>query len=286
VSKQICPVCQSELISGYRSWHLMCKSCGYEKANLQPIINYHAAHQLIDEVAREDGLRDLRISNFKKLLKIIKMLKPNGGCLLDVGCAHGWFIEAAKNDFDVSGLEPDKKVCDAASRHGLPVRMGYFPDALDDSEKFDVIVFNDVIEHIPGVEFILASCRERLNKGGLLVLNLPSSNGVFYRLSKIFCRFGVSSFFERMWQKNLPSPHLHYFNMPNLINLLENNGFEIKVKGSLSTLRLAGLYTRVSYTGKLDRLSRIFVYVSTALFLPVLKILPSDIIYVVAIQKH
>ena len=285
MSNEICPVCQSELSAGYRSWHLLCKSCGYEKANLQPTINLHSAHQLIDEDARETGLRDLRISNFKKLLRSIKSLNPSGGRLIDVGCAHGWFLETAINDFDVFGLEPDKNVFDVTSRRGLPVRMGYFPDALDESEKFDVIVFNDVIEHIPDIERTLASCHQRLNEDGLLVLNLPSSNGIFYGLSKIFCRFGYPGFFERLWQKDLPSPHLHYFNLTNLIYLLKNSGFDVKIKGDLSTLSLSGLYTRVSYAGNLSVVACVLVCIGVALVLPILKILPSDIVYVVATRK-
>jgi 2-polyprenyl-3-methyl-5-hydroxy-6-metoxy-1,4-benzoquinol methylase len=244
-----------------------------------------AAHQLIDENARETGLQDLRISNFKKILKSIKSLKPNGGHLIDVGCAHGWFLEAAENDFDIFGLEPDKNVYDATASRGLPVRMGYFPDALEDNEKFDVIVFNDVIEHIPDIEHILASCYKRLNEDGLLVLNLPSSNGIFYRLSKIFCYFGCTSFFERLWQKGLPSPHLHYFNLANLIFLLKSNKFDVKIKGNLSTLSLSGLYTRISYTGNLGIRLCILLYIGLALMLPILKIMPSDIFYVVATRK-
>ena len=285
MSNEICPSCHSELSNGYLPWHLQCKNCGYEKANLQPTINLDAAHQLIDENARKTGLQDLRISNFKKLLKSIKSLKPNGGNLIDVGCAHGWFLEAAINDFDVFGLEPDKNVYDATASRGLPVRMGYFPDALDDNEKFDVIVFNDVIEHIPDIEYILSCCYRRLNEDGLLVLNLPSSNGIFYRISKIFCYFGYPGFFECLWQKNLPSPHLHYFNLVNLICLLKNNKFDVKIKGNLSTLSLSGLYTRISYTGNLGVILCALVYIVVALVLPILKIMPSDIIYVIARRK-
>jgi SAM-dependent methyltransferase len=283
---EICPICQSELFVGQQSWHLLCKRCGYEKGTLKSTINLHSAHQLIDENARETGLRELRNSNFKKLLTNIKLLKPSGGRLLDVGCAHGWFLESAKkNGFDPFGVEPDKNVFDANSRRGLPVRMGYFPDALDENEKFDVIVFNDVIEHIPDIERVLESCHQRLNKHGLLVLNLPSSSGVFYKLSKIFCRFGFAGFFERLWQKDLPSPHLHYFNLSNVAFLLKNNGFDIKHTGSLSTLCLSGLYTRISYTGDIGFIARIFVYIGVAISLPILKILPSDIVYVVSRRK-
>jgi SAM-dependent methyltransferase len=279
---EICPSCHCGLSNGYFSWYLQCRNCGYEKGNLQPTINLNEAHQLIDENAREKGLQNLRKDNFKKLLKSIKSLKPNGGNLIDVGCAHGWFLETAINDFDVFGLEPDKHVYDATVSRGLPVRIGYFPDGLDDNEKFDVIVFNDVIEHIPDIEHILASCYQRLNEDGLLVLNLPSSSGVFYRLSKIFCYFGFPGFFERLWQKGLPSPHLHYFNLANLICLLKNNKFEVKIKGNLSTLSLSGLYTRISYTGNLGVILCSLVYICVAIMLPILRIMPSDIIYVIA----
>jgi SAM-dependent methyltransferase len=282
MSNELCSVCLSELSAGYQQWHLLCRRCGYEKAVLQPTINLSPAHQAIDENARERGLRELRISNFKKLLSAVKSLKPDGGRLLDVGCAHGWFLDTAKNDFEVLGLEPDRNIFEAASHRGLPVRMGYFPDALNDGEKHDVIIFNDVIEHVPDIVFILESCYECLSKGGLLVLNLPSSSGIFYKLSKIICRLGYSGFFERMWQKDFPFPHLHYFNLSNLVNLLGNNKFDVKAKGSLSTLSLHGLYARVSYAGNRNFIVRICVYVSVALSLPILRILPGDIIYVVS----
>lgn len=277
-----CPICHNKLTVGVRPWHFVCENCKYENSNLEPTINSHSSHQLIDEDDRETGLRELRIRNFNILLASIKSLKPNGGTLLDVGCAHGWFLDAAKNDYKVLGLEPDKTIFDATLRRGQRVRMGYFPSALEARECFDIIVFNDVIEHIPDIKHILSSCHKSLNKDGLLVINLPSSNGVFYILSKVFCRLGFVGFFERLWQKDLPSPHLHYFNSSNLIDLLKGNGFDVCSKGSLSTLGLAGLYTRVSYTGSLNPVARIFVYVNVALLLPILKILPSDIIYVIA----
>jgi 2-polyprenyl-3-methyl-5-hydroxy-6-metoxy-1,4-benzoquinol methylase len=285
MSNERCPICTVALSVGERSWHSVCKGCGYEKGNLLPAINCFSSDQLIDEDARVSGLREIRMSNFKKLVARIKELSPNKGSLLDVGCGHGWFHEVAINDFKILALEPDKKIFAVTSRRGIPVRKGYFPEALDELERFDVIVFNDVIEHIPDIKSVLASCRHRLNKDGLLVLNLPSSNGVFYRLSKIICRFGFPVFFERLWQKNLPSPHLHYFNLSNVIALLRNNGFEIKKKGSLSTICLAGLYARITYIGNLGDVARICVYLCVTLFLPILKILPSDIIFVISKRK-
>lgn len=282
-----CPVCNSQLSNGYCFWHFFCENCAYESSNFQQTINTNnTAHELIDEGAREKGLHRLRLRNFEKILESIIALQPNGGSLLEVGSAHGWFLEAAKKYFVVLGIEPDDNVYNANIHRNLPVRRGYFPDSLNESEKFDVIVFNDVLEHIPDMKNTFESCRQHLNKGGLLVLNLPSSNGVFYRLSKTFCRFGGGVFlFDRLWQKGLPSPHLHYFNQHNLACLLKQNNFSVTSKGSLSTLRLSGLYARISYTGDTNIIIRIITYMFIALILPILKILPSDIIYVIAKQS-
>jgi len=277
-----CPVCRGPMKSSLQHWRFFCSVCAYEQSNLLPTINEHAAHEQIDEVARETGLRELRLANFKILLKAISQLQPAGGRLLDVGCAHGWFVETAMTQFDVLGIEPDTAIYASSAARGLPVRNGYFPEALQDGETFDVIVFNDVLEHIPPVIDVLRSCHQRLNDGGYLVVNLPSSDGVFYRLSRLFARAGFKGFFERLWQKDLPSPHVHYFNESNLAELLQHTGFVSVVRGRLPVLSLAGLYTRISYTGKMGIVSRVAVYCGVAICLPLLRLLPSDIIYLIA----
>jgi 2-polyprenyl-3-methyl-5-hydroxy-6-metoxy-1,4-benzoquinol methylase len=282
---KICPVCKDTLSQGLQSWHFICRKCKYENSNFNERINLQSAHGLIDEGARETGLKELRADNFNRLLTRIKELKPEGGRLLDVGCAHGWFLETAERDFDVLGIEPDEVVFNSTARKGLPVRKGYFPDVLEEYEKFDVIIFNDVIEHIPDIEAALASCRSHLNEGGLLVLNLPSRDGIFYRLSKLLAQVGFVGFFERLWQKGLPSPHLHYFNIENLVRLLEDHGFESKTRGGLNAVGLSGLYTRVSYTGNYGYLTRIALCCGIVLLIPMLSILPRDIIYVMSRRK-
>lgn len=277
-----CPVCDSPMEESFRNWHFFCPGCAYERSSLTPAINENRAHENVDETARETGLRELRISNFKILLNGIYQLKPEGGRLLDVGSAHGWFIETAMGTYDVLGIEPDEKVCASSAARGLLVRNGYFPDALLDAETFDVIVFNDVLEHIPPVVDILQSCKERLNEGGYLVVNLPSSNGLFYRAAKVFARLGYNGFFDRLWQKGLPSPHVHYFNETNLAQLLERHGFVMVVNGQLPVVSLTGLYSRISFAGKMNRISKAVIYCAVALSLPILKLFPNDIIYLIA----
>ena len=285
MSREICPVCSSNLKEGLQQWHQSCTGCDYEKAMFKPAINLHAEHYRVDEVGRESGLKQLRINNFKLIHREIIQLKGAGGRLLDVGCAHGWYLNIAKNDFEVTGLEPDKTIYDLAAKLGLPVRNGYFPDILTADEKFDVIIFNDVIEHIPNINATLDHCRSRLNNGGLLVLNLPSNQGIFYKTSKLLCRFGLTSFFDRMWQKGLPSPHLHYFSQSSLLTILRKHNFSVRGSGNLPSLQASGLYTRITHTGSHNLVSKLLLYALVSLSLPFLSLLPKDIIYVAAIKE-
>lgn len=170
-------------------WHSQCPHCGYEAATLQVSINVPQAHMSIDEEAREASLKALRQANFAEIVDHARIYAPPGGRrLLDVGSTHGWLLEAATPTFDVLGIEPDAAIGSKAALRGIPVRQGYFPDALDARERFDVIVFNDVIEHIPDIGSALCACHERLDPGGTLILNLPNSRGFFYRLSKLLVR--------------------------------------------------------------------------------------------------
>ena len=281
--KQMCPICSGALGPGLESWHAVCQHCGYEKADLLPAINSEVAHRMIDESDRAVALHGLRSGNFQTLIVAIKHLLPKGGRLLEVGSAHGWFLEAAQKDFDVLGIEPDKQVISEA---GLPVLEGFFPDILNAEDKFNIIVFNDVFEHLPDIALALDACLHHLEQGGLLVLNLPNSRGVFYLFSKLAHRAGYKLFFERMWQKGLPSPHLHYFNFSNMLVLLKNHGFQVRTRGTLPTLGVKGLYTRIRCAGNFSPVSSVLVYCIAILAIPLLKLLPGDIIYMIAARTR
>lgn len=276
-----CPVCENDLSRGLTSWHLVCTVCLYESAILTPHINVESVHASVDEVSRESGLKTLRISNFERLLNKIRQLKGHGA-LLEIGCAHGWFLEKAQSAFDVFGVEPDQSIYAGVQGKGLNVRLGYFPEVLEPGEVFDVIVFNDVLEHIPDVNRVLDACRRHMADKGILVINLPNSRGVFYRISKLLCKLSVPSFFERLWQKGLPSPHVHYFDSSNLARILRVHDFVIRAGGRLSTVEASSLYDRVAYAGSGSVVRDLLVCVGIIGLLPLQSILPSDIVYLIA----
>jgi 2-polyprenyl-3-methyl-5-hydroxy-6-metoxy-1,4-benzoquinol methylase len=275
----VCIVCGTPKAAGLADWHSTCVSCAYESGALEGGINEQEHMARLDENERETGLKALRLENFREIVAYARQFAAPGATrLLDVGSAHGWFLEMAGDHFDVLGVEPDVEVGTRAAARGLAVRSGYFPQALADGEHFDVIVFNDVIEHIPDIRSALAACAARLNTGGILILNLPNSRGFFYRLSKVLARIGWRGPFDRLWQKDLPSPHVHYFRLENLARLVGQHGFELVHSAELPSLRAKGLLARMRCVGNVPAVSLYAQYLVILCAIPVLRVFPSDII--------
>lgn len=282
MSLEYCPVCHGELAADIKPWHLVCKECHYEGSKLEPRIVERAASGDLDEVAREHALLALRQRNFKVIAHEISRLVPrNEGAvrprLLDVGCAHGWFMQACEESFDVLGIEPDEAVAIAASKRVGPIRQGFFPDILSSNEKFDVIVFNDVLEHIPDIVSTLRACNKHLSAGGLLVINAPCRLGAIYRFSKLLARSGWSRSFDRMWQLGFPSPHVHYLDTQTVGQLAKAANFEMVKRSKLPSVASEGLYSRIRYSNEISRFKAVLIALAVLLSIPVLRLLPSDI---------
>lgn len=275
----VCPVCGSTLQPALTSWHFECAGCSYEGSNLEPKILEQAVGGDLDEAERESGLSALRKSNFQLLAERLDTLMAGrtGGRLLDVGSAHGWFLDATSGRLEGLGLEPDVAVADAARRRGVPVRSGFFPDALADDERFDVISFNDVLEHIPDINKTLDACRERLQPGGLLVINAPSRRGVLYRISRVMQRFGMAGPFERLWQRGFPSPHVHYLDTRVIEALAGRHGFRLEDRMSLPSMKVQGLYSRIRYAKDVPVAKAMAMTAALGVAYPVLAVLPPDI---------
>lgn len=278
----MCPVCGGTLVSGVRRWHLVCRVCHYEGSDLEPHIEACSESTNLDEAARERALSTLRRRNFLAILdRITSMVQLNElgprPCLLDVGCAHGWFMQVCKERFEVVGIEPDKVVAEQARKRVGPIRQGFFPGVLADDEKFDIIVFNDVLEHIPDVVATLKACNKHMHTRGLLVVNAPCRLGVIYRFTKLIAKVGSLLPFERMWQFGFPSPHVHYFDANSIGRLGMATGFEVEKQARLPSVVASGLYSRVRYSKKVSRARAALVAFAVLLSIPVLKLLPSDI---------
>ena len=276
----LCPACDGQLVTGLREWHRCCTRCSYEGSTLQSHILEQAQGGDLDETERERALASLRQANFRRVANRLRILfagtshRPR---MLDVGCAHGWFMEANSERFDVFGIEPDVAVANVSAARGLAVRGGFFPSALEPSERFEAIVFNDVLEHIPDINATLQACAEHLTSKGWLVVNAPCRRGFLYRLAKLLTKTGIGAPFDRLWQLGFPSPHVHYLDADSMRRLATRNGFRLDAQICLPSVSVRGLYARIQYAAEVPMIKALGLTVALTVAKPLLAWLPSDI---------
>ena len=272
-----CSICNAGMNRGLEHWHFVCKSCSFEASNLKPEINIDETHARIDEASRFDALTALRIENFAHILTRLKKHLPPPATILDVGCAYGWFLQSAKDaEYEPYGIEPENQIAsDADKKHGH-VRSGFFPDILASEEKFNAIIFNDVFEHLPDIRASARSIYDHLNSGGIAIINGPNRNGFFYRVSRALRMAGWKMPFFRMWQHGFASPHISYFTPDDLAALYQQAGFEEIDRFPVASLRIKGLWSRLSYDTRQPLIVRIMVWCASVCAMPIITMFPSD----------
>jgi SAM-dependent methyltransferase len=268
-------------------WLFRCGQCGLLASSLTPHIPSEVQSTSIDEERRMLALADIRRRNNNILLDHIeRVIGPQSKDLLDVGSGLGFFLSDAKaRGFKVLGIEPDATVVDKARATGVPTRQGYFPDCIAGGEAFDVIVFNDVLEHLPALTETLDACTRHLKWGGLLVLNCPNQRGFFYRAADILDRLRISGPFDRMWQRGLASPHVWYFEPHHLRRLGNRHNLGCVDAIELLPLSLRGLTHRIFYVRDQSKLMGVLTLIAVLTIVPILSLLPRDTAIVILQKK-
>ena len=283
-SEIVCALCEAPMEPDVAPDTFHCTNCDYFVSKFPVRIN---EVERIDEAARERALKPIRLANFRQLLNECADLLPKGTTLLDVGCAHGWFMEAATSrGLTCYGIEPDLEMAQRARSTGHEVIAGFFPDAMPTRLRFNAITFNDVFEHLPDVTGIVRSLPGYLVPGGIVIVNLPVASGPIFRIVRAVARFGIIGPLDRMWQTGLPSPHLSYFKAPALLLFFERSGFDLVRCGELQSVGLDGLYDRIRYDRSIGRIGAAVMYIIAIGAYLVSKVFSSDIQYFVFRQKN
>lgn len=239
-----------------------CDNCGLVFANPRPAssVLYHGYQTTADqEYAEESSSRS--INAHISLHTIKKHIKS--GALLDVGCATGYFLNAARTDFNGEGVELSAWACNNLISHfHLPVHEGDLASAHFEEGHFDVVTMIDVIEHLTDPVSVLREANRILKPAGILYLVTPNIKS-------------LSSWVmgKRWWGLRLA--HLYYFSPETMRILLEKTGFSIieqKSFGRIFTYKYwlsrirnysSFTYSAIELAIKLLHFSDKFVYLNT-----------------------
>src|SRR3712207_1554214 len=144
-----------------------------------------------------DGLRydtDVDLSNQNNSHTLMVELVGGTKRVLDVGCATGYLAQAlVERGCTVSGVESDEEAAEEARPHLAQLVIGDI-ETLDLGEafgedRFDVIVFGDVLEHLRDPLAALRSARRLLADRGSVVASIPNIAHGSVRLALLAGRF-------------------------------------------------------------------------------------------------
>ena len=139
-----------------------------------------------------------------------------GEVMLDVGCGSGTsLLEAKALGAMAFGIEADPNVKPIAAALGLTIHFGNLQDQPFPEQAFDLIVMNQVIEHLPDPDEGLRALRERLTPEGRMVLVFPNTASLWRRLSG-----------SRWINWHIPY-HLHHFNLATFSRMALRCGYRV-----------------------------------------------------------
>jgi SAM-dependent methyltransferase len=139
-----------------------------------------------------------------------------GETMLDVGCGSGTsLLEAQSLGATAFGIEADPNVAPIASALGLTIHFGSLQDQPFPDQQFDLIVMNQVIEHLPEPGLALQILLDRLKPGGRMVLVFPNQASLWRRFSG-----------DRWINWHIPY-HLHHFTSTSFTRMASHCGFAV-----------------------------------------------------------
>lgn len=96
--------------------------------------------------------------------------------VLDLGCGVGSTLVAFKGNYSLVGIDPSADAIEfARSRHPeIEFRVGSLESAAGDIRAADVVLLNDVIEHVPEDRPFTSLIAGSMKPGALLLLTVPA----------------------------------------------------------------------------------------------------------------
>ena len=94
--------------------------------------------------------------------------------ILDIGCGGGLISEPlARLGGEVTGIDASEKNIEVAKLHSKKnnLNINYLnksPEQLNNSEKFDIVLNLEVVEHVENVDLYIKSCSNLLKKNGIM----------------------------------------------------------------------------------------------------------------------
>jgi len=206
-----------------------CKSCRLLFSDPRPsphdIADFFASQYITDRHRAEVDFSSLRELTLKREMALARRFLPNGGRLLDIGCASGAFMRQFADDrkWTVEGVEPSRFAAEyARNTWKLNVHTGFLRDLKLAANSFDAIASLDSFYFHPEPNEDLAEMARLLVPKGHLFIEIP---GLTFRLLKNVGPLAYLLYGETV--RLNPGLHLYFYSTATLSRLVGKHGFQL-----------------------------------------------------------
>ena len=155
--------------------------------------------------------------------------------VLEIGCAAGGFRLNFPGEVESWGVEPVREAAEQARQKNIKVLCGTYDEVSEQlpAAYFDVVVCNDVIEHVPDPEAFLVSLKGKLAPNGILVGSIPNVR---------FWGNLINLLVRRDWKYEengvLDRTHLRFFTAKSFRRLMHGTGYELVKMAGIESKRM------------------------------------------------
>ena len=158
--------------------------------------------------------------------EMLRFMPEDAATVLEIGCGAGNFGYRLKQlgAREVWGVEVAESAAERAKKVLDRVLVGDIADLIDQlpADYFDLIVFNDVLEHMVDPFTVLAKIKSRISRRGVVVSSIPN-----IRYYPVFRELLLHKEWEYAESGTLDHTHLRFFTVKSIRDMYERLGYEV-----------------------------------------------------------
>ncbi len=160
--------------------------------------------------------------------------------VLEVGCAAGAFRQHLKQPHEYWGIEPNAEAAGAASTRLDHVITGIYDDstaAALPNKHFDLVICNDVIEHMVDHDHFLEQIKTKMQPGACMVGSIPNVRHITALFKLLVAKdwpYSASGILDRT--------HLRFFTEKSLHRAFAEHGWTVEMLEGINSIITHGVH--------------------------------------------